>query len=393
MNKRGLTTLAAVCIVSIAISQEKTRTQAVTEILVNNLSLKALAHEHKAEAIELNAAGRLTSQPEVEYEHLFSGGEKKWNIGVTQSFDWPDVYRRRKQEADKRIGAFTYLYAAEQRRVAREAMQLLDNAVYVHKQLRLSDLLIDNITTLKQKISTAYDHGQVTLLDVKKLDFELYTLTAKRADLEQESDNITAQLTALNGGTPLSVDIAEYAPQQLLAQADYKRIAVEDNPTVKASLAMADAQRLASRTAAAERLPGFSIGYRHAYEERTHFNGFAIGLSLPVFTTKSASVAADTRALAVEFDAGETIAALNARIDASYADVLRRGAALKEMAKVALDNKYPELLLMAYNGGQINVITYLQELGYFQSARSEYLTAEYNYVVSLTDLNALLPRE
>lgn len=373
-------------------SQNMSRQQAVAQILENNLSLKAIAHEHKAEAIELTTAGRLTSQPEVEYEQLFgANGDKKWNVGVTQSFDWPGVYSRRAKEAEKRIGAFSYLFAAEQRRVAQEAMQLVDNAVYIHKQLQLSQILIDNVNTLKDKIAMAYTHGQVTLLDVKKLDFELYTLTAKHTDLEKDRDNIAAQLTAMNGGKPLSINVAEYTPQQLLSQADYKRAAAENNPTVKAQIALADAQRMASRTAAAERLPGFSVGYRHAYEERTHFNGFAIGVSLPVFTNKTASVAADTRALAIEFNTCEAIAALNARIDASYADVSRRGKSLKELAKVALDNKYPELLLMAYNGGQINVITYLQELGYFQSARSEYLAAEYNYVVSLTGLNALLP--
>ena len=44
---------------------------------------------------------------------------------------------------------------------------------------------------------------------------------------------------------------------------------------------------------------------------------------------------------------------------------------------------------MAYNGGQINVITYLQEISYFESAQAEYLAAEYSYYTDLTTLNAL----
>ena len=350
------------------------RDAAVTMILENNPRLKALAENQKAESTQLSVAGRFNNQPEVEFEHMWGkGGVTKWNAGVTQSFDWPGVYGRRREEAQARMGAFRYLYAAEARSIATEAMLLFDNAVYVQKQIALLDKLIANLKQLQEKVAVAHKGGQVTVLDVKKLDFEMYTYNARRNDLLQEQDRLAGELAALNGGKAIDADFSGFVPQALQPLDEYLRLARENNPTVKA----------------AERKPGFAVGYRHAYEEQIHFNGFSVSVSLPVFTNKAASLAAQTRVTALGFEAESVAGAEQAKVRATYADARRRAAALREMSKVTLDESYPRLVLMAYNGGQINVITYLQEISYFESAQAEYLAAEYSYYTDLTTLNAL----
>lgn len=366
------------------------RDAAVTMILENNPRLKALAENQKAESTQLSVAGRFNNQPEVEFEHMWGkGGVTKWNAGVTQSFDWPGVYGRRREEAQARMGAFRYLYAAEARSIATEAMLLFDNAVYVQKQIALLDKLIANLKQLQEKVAVAHKGGQVTVLDVKKLDFEMYTYNARRNDLLQEQDRLAGELAALNGGKTIDADFSGFVPQALQPLDEYLRLARENNPTVKAAEQNAEAARMAARTADAERKPGFAVGYRHAYEEQIHFNGFSVSVSLPVFTNKAASLAAQTRVTALGFEAESVAGAEQAKVRATYADATRRAAALREMSKVTLDESYPRLVLMAYNGGQINVITYLQEISYFESAQAEYLAAEYSYYTDLTTLNAL----
>ena len=48
---------------------------------------------------------------------------------------------------------------------------------------------------------------------------------------------------------------------------------------------------------------------------------------------------------------------------------------------------------MAYKGGQINVITYIQELNYYLSARETRLDAEYQLRLALITLNKYNPAE
>ena len=101
-------TAAALALLAMPMSaQSLSREQAIEQIKDHNLRLKALAEQHKSEATALSVAGRFSSQPEVEFEHLWGpDSNRKWNVGVAQSFDWPGVYRRRAKEAKARIGAF-----------------------------------------------------------------------------------------------------------------------------------------------------------------------------------------------------------------------------------------------------------------------------------------------
>ena len=46
---------------------------------------------------------------------------------------------------------------------------------------------------------------------------------------------------------------------------------------------------------------------------------------------------------------------------------------------------------MAYKGGQINVITYIQELNYYLNAREVRLDAEYRLRLALITLNKYNP--
>lgn len=375
--------------VTAAHAGEMGREEVISEILQNNPRLKALEMSQKSQSTLLGNAARLTSQPEIEFEHLWGADDaKKWNIGLTQSFDWPGVYSKRGKEAEARIDAFRYLYAVEARGVALEVRLLLANAIYINKQLQLVAEISKNLSELKASVDMAYKRGQLTVLDVKKLDFEIYSVSARQGDLLEEQGKVMEQLEALNGGKPINADISAYMPEKLLGVDAYLAAAVENNPSVKAADSNAQAARIASRVAKAERLPGFSVGYRHAFEENTHFNGFSVSMTLPVFTNKAASVAADIEARSLDFEATAAAVSAQSKVRATYNDAVRRGNAMKEMSAVVLDDTYPGLLMMAYKGGQINVITYLQEINYFQNARTEYLAAEYSYIVDLNELNS-----
>ncbi|MDE7141660.1 MAG: TolC family protein, partial [Muribaculaceae bacterium] len=52
--------------------------------------------------------------------------------------------------------------------------------------------------------------------------------------------------------------------------------------------------------AKAGRYPSFSVGYRHAFEEGTHFDGFSVGIGLPLYSRRHSSEASDARSLMAE---------------------------------------------------------------------------------------------
>ena len=265
--------------------------------------------------------------------------------------------------------------------------------VYARRRLDLLQRVYENMDSLRNYITTGYRDGQLTILDVKKIQLELYGLRARIADVSQESMQAGAELAALNDGNALDADFGAYPAEPMYDLSRYLEYASSANPDVTAAEATAKSARLDADAVAASRMPGFTVGYRHAFEEEQHFNGFAIGVSLPVYSRSRAVKAAKLRATASGFDAAEASASARSAVTAAYSVAEKRRNALSELNDVTLDESYPRLLLMAYKGGQINVITYIQELNYYLSARETRLDAEYQLRLALITLNKYNPAE
>ena len=398
MNSKSMKKAIIFAVAAFAAATAGARTlsqaEAIDTIISNNSRLKALRANAEADyQSDLYEAKRL-NDPEVEFEHLWGPDDnKKWNIGVSQSFDWPGAYGKRIRTAESRRQAWTYRYAAEELSLRTSAKEAFAMGVYARRRLDLLQRVYENMDSLRNYITTGYRDGQLTILDVKKIQLELYGLRARIADVSQESMQAGAELAALNDGNALDADFGAYPAEPMYDLSRYLEYASSANPDVTAAEATAKSARLDADAVAASRMPGFTVGYRHAFEEEQHFNGFAIGVSLPVYSRSRAVKAAKLRATASGFDAAEASASARSAVTAAYSVAEKRRNALSELNDVTLDESYPRLLLMAYKGGQINVITYIQELNYYLSARETRLDAEYQLRLALITLNKYNPAE
>ena len=392
--KKAIIFAAAVLATATAGARTLSQAEAIDTIIGNNSRLKALRANAEADyQSDLYEAKRL-NDPEVEFEHLWGPDDnKKWNIGVSQSFDWPGAYGKRIRTAESRRQAWTYRYAAEELSLRTSAKEAFAMGVYARRRLDLLQRVYENMDSLRNYITTGYRDGQLTILDVKKIQLELYGLRARIADVSQESMQAGAELAALNDGNAIDADFGAYPAEPMYDLSRYLEYASSANPDVTAAEATAKSARLEADAVAASRMPGFTVGYRHAFEEEQHFNGFAIGVSLPVYSRSRAVKAAKLRATASGFDAAEASASARSAVTAAYSVAEKRRNALSELNDVTLDESYPRLLLMAYKGGQINVITYIQELNYYLSAREARLDAEYQLRLALITLNKYNPAE
>lgn len=392
--KKAIIFAVAVLATATAGARTLSQAEAIDTIIGNNTRLKALRANAEADyQSDLYEAKRL-NDPEVEFEHLWGPDDnKKWNIGVSQSFDWPGAYGKRIRTAESRRQAWTYRYAAEELSLRTSAKEAFAMGVYARRRLDLLQRVYENMDSLRNYITTGYRDGQLTILDVKKIQLELYGLRARIADVSQESMQAGAELAALNDGNALDADFGAYPAEPMYDLSRYLEYASSANPDVTAAEATAKSARLEADAVAASRMPGFTVGYRHAFEEEQHFNGFAIGVSLPMYSRSRAVKAAKLRATASGFDAAEASASARSAVTAAYSVAEKRRNALSELNDVTLDESYPRLLLMAYKGGQINVITYIQELNYYLSARETRLDAEYQLRLALITLNKYNPAE
>lgn len=361
----------------------------VTQILDNNTDIRALKASSLAEIREVKNNASDFEPTQFEYEHLFARHSSKWNIGVSQAFRWPSVYRAIRSEAANRTSAMQYLLDAKRIEIASEAYRDLEMLDFIKCRISLLDSVDNNLASLQKYVNDGYNGGQLTILDVKKITLERYRLSAQIADLKAEALTYSADLEALNNG-PLDLSDVSFNIPMLLPLDDYISYATENNPEIIADRYLAAAA--ADNAAAQRNYPGFSVGYRHAYEENTHFNGFSLGISLPVFSRKKTMDVARLRAEAIAENTLTTRSRLTADIRAAHAEATARLAQLKNLSQFTLVENYPDLMLMAYKGGQINVITYIQELNYYLNAQMDLLAARHAYKTAALDLIPHTPR-
>ena len=82
--------------------------------------------------------------------------------------------------------------------------------VYAARRLELLERVYANMDSLRCYITAGYRDGQLTILDVKKIELELYSLRSRIADVSDESSLAQSELAALNNGIPLAADFAAY---------------------------------------------------------------------------------------------------------------------------------------------------------------------------------------
>lgn len=387
MKKNKLTALCLMIAAS-ASPQTADYDAIVNSIVANNLALKAERASLQSQGLEIKAENNL-SDPEIGFEHQWGTYGTKWNISVSQSFDWPGAYSARSKASNKAEDAFAMLYRNKENQLRLDARRLLIDISYCLQRRNLTVAVADNISRLNELISKAYEHGQATILDISKINLRMAESQAALETIDSELASLRGDLIALNGNQNISVDgLEKYDDERLLSEERYLD-AIDHSDAMAASLrAEADYQLARSRAARMGNYPGFSLGYVHNVELGDHFNGFSVGVSLPFFSNRHKSSSARLAAEAAETAVIDYRISAQTRIVTEYAAAKRIKKRIEAYDAVfANDIDYLALLKKSFDGGQINVLDYLLEVNYFTEARIAYLSLCHDYRLRLANLN------
>ena len=324
---------------------------------------------------------------EAEGEYLWgTQGENRWGFGVSQGFDWPGVYGARREAAGAAGRAFAQLARAEQAERTLAAKLALIDLVAARRRAAKAGGICDNLRRLTDLTQRALDHGQATILDLRKLQIATLEAELKLQQAEQTRTEALAALQALGfkGDVPDGLSYPEAADSRTAAEA------WQAMPSVKAAEAEAEAARARARAAARSMMPGFSLGYRHQMEGGQHFNGLSVGISLPAWGANKQRNAARAEAEAAAWQAEAALSSHQAALQAALRNVQALEGRVKAYDKALDTADYPELLQKSLNGGQITMLTYIQELNFFLEAEMERIDVEQQYQAALAGLQRYL---
>ncbi len=341
-------------------------------ILASDPALRAERLSLDASIKSMSASNSLEN-PEVEFAYKFgspaSADVNKWDLSVSQAFDWPGVYSARRKALGYRSRAAEESLRAY--RLSREAdlrELLVSYTAASHRMLLLEDFA-SNVDSIYRISAREYERRTITVLDWRKVMVEREMADARLAEARNDMKVIAGKLQALNGGFPLDLSGLNDYPSGTLSEFNFASV-----PSLAAARWSIEAARADASASARNRLPGFSLGYVHEVEGREHFNGFSVGVSLPFWRSQKENIAVRMLAEA-EADAAE---ARHRELEAEYNSLRETVMSLTARADRLTEAigdpvEYVRLLDKALAGGTITLYQYFYELNSLLEAR---LTAE-----------------
>lgn len=365
--------------------------EVLSRIVKSNPEIVAVEQRNNA-TIESLAAENNLADPEIEANHLWGKTENRMGFGISQSFDWPGLYKARSKSINASKIALHELYKSSLLDKTLEVKLLMIDFIAAKCNYSYFSCVKANMDSLQKKYSDAYAKGEVSILDLNKVKIERLKVSRQANECKLRCENVRSQIAALTTDSEALAmldNINGYPTDVILSEAEYEQLIEQNDPNIAYYAAMTNVADRNISVARMQGLPSFSLGYEFAREEGMNFNGVTFSMSLPFFSKrhKKASAISEKAAYEAEFLSEKVKTFSQMRSLRNETRLLSEE--VNEYAPIISDDTHLTLLKKALDGGEINLFTYIQELNYFIEARSDYENLVYQYNQSLTKLNRL----
>lgn len=378
MKKILMTALASIVAVGAWAQQIESILKAVEQ---NNVELQAIRKNNEASALEIRGRNSL-EDPSVEYSPFFlkgTDGVASSELIVSEQFDFPTLYAARHKAGKLQREVLDLQYLTSRRNILLQAKTLCLDLVYQNRVRQLLEQRRRNAEELLVLFTQRLEAGDATMLEVNKIKMDRMNVQTEMAQIETSRQTTLQQLRALNGNQPLEYEPTEYDAGMLTdnGEAMYERAVAADFDLRTAHAAeLAAAQEI--RVNKQNWIPKLEIGYRRNTEMKEAQNGFLVGATFPLFSSRRkvriARAQYSGAQLQLENTRLQTENRVRARIDELQS--LSRTAAAYD---VKLMEQTLGLLRTAVESGEISVIDYYVEADGIYRNLQTYMGIERQY--------------
>lgn len=379
--------LAAMAFAAVVSAKAQDINAVLKSVEQNNMELKALLKGNEAADIE-NKSQNTLEDLSIEYSPFFqseTSGIASSELVITQGFDFPTLYGARKKAGQLQRNVLDMQYQTARRDILVNAKKLCLDIINYNKQKQLLQERRKNADELLAMFELKFKNGDATSLELNKIKLDRMNLETELVQADTKHANAMQQLQALNGGLPIEVNMTEYPQAPADDEVTMYEKAVATDWTVRTTQASVLAAEQDVKVNKQSWIPKFEIGYRRNTEGDNASNGFLIGGSIPLFSSKNKVKIAKAR---------QTEAVMqhaNARINAenSARTMINQMKQLKASADaydVPLMRQTLKLLRTAVENGEISVTEYYVEADNIYKNMITYMDIERQYQDALTEI-------
>lgn len=379
--------IAAIALAATASIKAQDINAVLKSIEQNNVELKALQKGNEAAGIEIKSQNTLEDLS-IEYSPFFQSkvsGIASSELVITQGFDFPTIYGARKKAGKLQRNVLDMQYQTARRDILLNAKKLCLDIINYNKQKQLLQERRKNADELLAMFKVKFDNGEATSLELNKIKLDRMNLETELVQADTKHANALQQLQALNGGLPIEVNMTEYpaVPADNDQTMYEKAVATDWNVrTAQASVLAAEQDVKVNKQSW---IPKLEIGYRRNTDGDMASNGFLVGGSIPLFSSKNKVKIAKAR------QSEAVMQHANARINAensarALVNQMKQLKASVDAYDVPLMRQTLKLLRTAVENGEISVTDYYVEAEGIYKNMVTYMDIERQYQDVVTEI-------
>ena len=352
-------------------------------IEANNKELQANNQLTVSKKLEAKLDNNLPD-PSVSYVHQYGNREGmgiQGELVASQSFDFPSVYVQKNKLAKSKAASFDRQGAEFRQQILLQAKEICLDLVLLNQQRALLDQRRQNAEQLAELYAMRLETGDANILETNKIDLEL--LNAKTEARMNESARIAKlqELATLNGGIAIDFTDTPYMSDgDILSFEELCAEAVTFNPqllTLKSEQVAARRQLSVNKS---KSLPSFELGYRmNTATGGERFNGFLVGISIPLFSNRNNVKQAKAQALYTDLQLESTTTTVESELHQLYNQSVALKTSMDEYNTVLKSQNSLALLNKAIQTGQISMIEYFVDVTTFYQSMQNYMQLQNEY--------------
>ncbi len=369
-----------VCIhLFVMVNSQSTIDSVLASVLKNSKWLQANKGYWEARNIQYRT-GNAPEDPTLEYDRLTgspSSAGTQVEFTVSQSFDFPTVYAKRKKVADQQTAQSEFQLKSKRQDLLLETKRICIQLVFRNKSLKE---LKDYRTKTEEQLShfiKKLNAGEGNIMDVNKAKLQLLEINRQYEENQYAINTLQHQLTEMNGGIAITFSDTVYPLLPVMSSFEQLESEYEAADPVRKvfeqEVRVIQGQLELSRSLW---LPKMEAGYHYQGILGQKFSGFHAGISIPLWEQKNTVKLKKQEKLFAELQLQDHLNEHYYEIKQLYEKYISLQSTLKQYQEALGAFSSSELLKKSLSLGQISSIEYFMEMSFYRNVYLNYLQTE-----------------
>ena len=391
--KNVLRTLISGCLLCSGMAYGQNNSDEVLNLIEQNNTQIIAAQKTLSATVMDNKTGLNLKNPEVEFEQKWNTrnpGEKGKEVSVTQELEWSVISGQKKQLARTKNELAEISFRQTRNAILLEAQKKLIEISFCNRMLQELNTQLTDADSLVSIYETLLRNGSGNVLDVNRSKLNRAAIATEIRNTNAQKEVLLQDLYGLNGGNTVSLSPEwSLSPLALPENFDSWFQQMEASvPELNYYQKDLELKKKSVRATKSEMIPSLSVGYTGEFTETERMQGFAIGMSIPLWENKNKVKKSKLDVEAAQSTVSDARQRVYNNLKAQYVQSveLKKSLQMQQEALGSL-NTIP-LMKEALLKGEINLMDYLNEMARYYDFRKNLLQTEKDYQTALADLHA-----